>query len=521
MSRGVGILKRPVVLLLAVTLVIGLFVYRDYGLTWDEPLFYAYGDALGYAYTPANWFSGHFDLTKSYGPSADDHKNRGPAYLLLAREPVYLLRALGVDDPSAWHLLNFLCFLLGVYFVYRLAERLVPPWPAAAGAALFAFQPMLWGHAFINPKDMPFLVFLAGAVWLGFRMVDQLIDTPPASGWTGLRYTLLPALFLALATANRVLGPLAGLIVLAYLLAQRPTWRLVAWIVPYAAIAIFIVAATWPYLWEAPTRFIDAFRFMSDNPTVLPVLFGGQVYRAYDLPRRYLPFFLAASLTEFVWPAVIFGTLVGLRRLLPDRRRLLQVLLLVAWFALPLLYVVVRRPPMYDGMRHFLFILPPLFVLAAFTFDFLVRRAHGWLPRALVAGATLIALLPGLTGIVRLHPYEYTYYNSFVGSTAGAFRNYETDYWLTCYKEAVQTFNGLETEPAKLYVHREAEVAAPYAAANVTILDERGAKSQISAGDFVLVNTRTNEDHQVFRDSPTLLSVGRAGATFCIIKSIQ
>ena len=57
-----------------------------------------------------------------------------PAYLLLAREPVALLRAVGVENASAWHLLNFLCFLLGVYFVYRLAERLVPPWPAAAGA---------------------------------------------------------------------------------------------------------------------------------------------------------------------------------------------------------------------------------------------------------------------------------------------------------------------------------------------------------------------------------------------------
>ncbi len=73
----------------------------------------------------------------------------------------------------------------------------------------------------------------------------------------------------------------------------------------------------------------------------------------------------------------------------------------------------------------------------------------------------------------------------------------------------------------KLYVHREAEVAQPYAAANVTVLDERGAKTQIGSGDFVLVNTRTNEDRQTFHDAPVLLSVGRAGATFCVIKSIQ
>ena len=228
MSRAADILRKPIVALLAVTLVIGLFVFRDYGLTWDEPLFYGYANALGYAYTPANWFSGHFDLSQSYGPSGDDHKNRGPAYLLLAREPVYLLEGLGVDSASAWHLLNFLTFLFGVYFVYRLAERLARPWAATAAAALFAFQPMLWGHAFINPKDMPFLVFFAGAVCLGFRMVDKLVESPFGSAPRQFQHILLPALLLGIATANRVLGPLAGFLVLAYMIAQRPPARLQA-----------------------------------------------------------------------------------------------------------------------------------------------------------------------------------------------------------------------------------------------------------------------------------------------------
>src|SRR5512142_2360866 len=204
MSSVSRLLRQPIILLLAVTFVIGLFLFRDYGLTWDEPLFYKYADALGYAYTPANWYSGHFDLNNSYGPSATDHKNRGPAYLLLAREPVYLLEKLGIDFASAWHLLNFITFLLGVYFVYRLSQRLVRPWAATAAAALFASQPLLWGHAFINPNDMPFLVFVTGSVWLGFRMVDQLLDAPSESRVRRLGHVILPAAVLGIATANRV-----------------------------------------------------------------------------------------------------------------------------------------------------------------------------------------------------------------------------------------------------------------------------------------------------------------------------
>ena len=516
MSRASALFKSPIVLLLAVTLVIGLFMFRDFGLTWDEPLFYKYGDALGYAYNPVSWFSGHFDLNNSYGPSGDDHKNRGPAWLLLAREPVYLLEDFGVASASAWHLLNFLCFLVGVYFVYRLAERLTTQAGSTAAAALFAFQPMLWGHAFINPKDVPFLVFLTGSVWLGFRMVDQLLDFPADSRRNFARI-LLPGVFLGFATANRVLGPLAGILVLIYLLSRRPYRLTTLWMIPYVVLAALVTVAAWPYLWEGPSSLLSAIQFMSDNPTVLPVLFADHIYRAFDLPRRYLPSFLLLTLTETVWPLFLLAIAVAGRRLLPDRRRLVQVLLLLGWFAVPVLYVVVRRPPMYDGMRHFLFILPPVFILTSFAFDFLFARVRRPL---LNAGLVAALLAPGIFGIVALHPYEYTYYNSFIGGTAGAFRHFETDYWLTCYKQAVEAFNQLESQPVRLYVHREPDVAQPYAASNVSVLDERGAQSQVAAGDFVLVNTRTNEDRQTFRDAPVLLSIGRAGATFCVIKSI-
>jgi hypothetical protein len=160
--------QKPIFLLLAINIAIGLFIFRDYGYSWDEPLFYDYGDALGYAYSPGEWLSGNFDLEQSFGSSGDDHKTRGPAYLLLARGPVFLLEMLGLDKAPAWHLINFLFFQIGVYFLYRLALRWMRPAAALAASALFSWQPLLWGHAFINPKDPPFLVFFLASVCLVF-----------------------------------------------------------------------------------------------------------------------------------------------------------------------------------------------------------------------------------------------------------------------------------------------------------------------------------------------------------------
>jgi hypothetical protein len=180
---------------------------------------------------------------------------------------------------------------------------------------------------------------------------------------------------------------------------------------------------------------------------------------------------------------------------------------------------------MYDGFRHFIFILPPVFVTCGLGLDVIFEWTKKYSGKTqpifwLRAVAVFVLLNPGLLGMAQLHPYEYAYYNSLVGGTGGAFRTYETDYWLTCYKEAVEQFNTLAPQPANLFVHREAYIAARYAADGITVREERGNLLAIRSGDFILVNTRTNEDRKTFRDAPVVIEIGRVGATFCVVKQV-
>jgi hypothetical protein len=557
-SRMVQAKHLPILLLIIANLLAGLFTFRDYGLSWDEPLFYGYADALGYAYTPANWFDPSFDLSQAYGPSGDDHKTRGPAYLLLARTPVHLLESLGVDEASAWHLVNFLTFLLGVYFIYRLGLRWMSNWAAFGAALLFSTQPLLWGHAFINPKDIPFMVFFLGALVFGFEMVDRTSKSPQKKSHLSSfifhpSSFILASFFLGIATSIRILAPLAGILVVIYAITRlRSTVHsprsIIFYLLAYTLLTIFTMFISWPYLWEAPlTRFIDVFRFMSENPTGLQVLFDGEIYRAYELPRRYLPTLLTITLTEPVWPLFFLGLGFTLWRTLnsfrsknaststPNTTRhppstVYHLLSTDYWltltaFIIPFIYVILRKPPIYDGFRHFLFILPPVFLTCGLGMD----AIFGWLEkysvkihskRWLCAVVVFALFIPGLLGIVQLHPYEYTYYNSLVGGTGGAFRTYETDYWLTCYKEAVEQFNTFAPRPANLFIHREATIAAGYAAGGITVSAARGNLSAIQSGDYLLVNTRTNEDRKTFRDAPVIIEIGRGGATFCVVKQV-
>jgi len=526
--------KNPILLLILLNIVVGLSTFRNYGLSWDEPLFYDYGNALGYAYSPREWFSGNFDLNNSYGASGEDHKTRGPAYLFLARNFVYGVQALGADSASAWHLINFLFFQLGVYFLYRLAMRWMEPFAALAASAFFSWQPLLWGHAFINPKDPPFLVFFLASVCLGFEMVDAIAENKAGKG----RLIFAAGFCLGIATSIRVLGPLAGILVGVYGLfsyqqskqslvsISRPLNKtspapptLIRPFLVYALMAIAVMTATWPYLWEnPPIRFFEVLRFMSDNPTQLSVLFNGEIFRADDMPRRYLPFMLGATLTEPTWFLFFFGAGIGFWSLIKKKefsRNLASLALTLTWFILVFLYVIIRKPAVYDGLRHFLFTLPPIFIFVGFVFERISKSLkHNWLR----AGTIFLILSPGVIGIIKLHPYEYTYYNSFVGGTSGVFRAYETDYWLTCYKEAVDGFEKNTDDPVTLFVHREAYMADYYASDAVTVKSLRDSAADVKSGDYILVNTRTNEDRSTFRDAPPVLQIARGDAIFCVIK---
>jgi hypothetical protein len=643
----------------------GLVSYREYGVTWDEPLFYDYADSIGYAYSVRARLEGTFQLERSFGPSAEDHKRYGPSYLLIARPFVRAWETLvHVTRADAWHFVNFLFFLVGVVAVYALARRWMPPWPALAGAALFATQPLLWGHAFINPKDVPFMTFFTLAVLSGYRMADRFnpnplsptsiearveasaarsgdalggrmtrgelafagllltaaialtlafssqIETalrnfvldayrsppgdplrrlfllvaedasrlpedfyvdrilsvfhgvrsvgilltalllpfslhylihrspaeprrhaagarvsfrnltllPPASSIPAILLGILvPAVLVGLTSAVRVLGPLAGaLVILYYLTDRRPRNLLTPALYALAAAAVMYLA--WPYLWGAPlARLAEVARHMADNPAVLPVLFEGQVFPSNALPDTYFPTLLATTLTEPVWLLFLGGLVVALRRNEQGPFDGRSFLLTLLWFALPLAYVLLARPPMYDGFRHFLFVLPPVFIVCGLSFQWIGERLRrGWV-RGLVFA---VLLLPGVIGLLRQHPYSYAYFNSFVGGPAGAFRRFEGDYWLTCYKEIMEKVRDRPEIEGTAFVLAQPQIAASYAPDRLAIEKFEEGDDRTFPGSYLLLPTRSNFDQAYHPADPVVLAVGRLGATYCVLKEI-
>ena len=147
------------------------------------------------------------------------------------------------------------------------------------------------------------------------------------------------------------------------------------------------------------------------------------------------------------------------------------------------------------------------------------EQGHGQINHDCLKSLVDSGTIPGILAYVQLHPFEYTYYNQFIGGTSQAASRFETDYWLTCYKDAVDQLNMIR-DPINLYVHREAYIAGYYADPNITVHELRGAANEVQSGDYVLVNTRTNEDRRILKDVPPQLQVARGKALFCVIKRV-
>ncbi|HEV2335834.1 MAG TPA: hypothetical protein VGS13_10085, partial [Stellaceae bacterium] len=130
------------------------------------------------------------------------------------------------------------------------------------------------------------------------------------------------------------------------------------------------------------------------------------------------------------------------RQRLGRREVVLGFFLLGFTIVFPIAYAILIKAVLFDGMRHFIFVLPPIAVAAAVTMD----RAVAWLSEVPYRQAIYAALgiygVAHVTTMVLLHPDQYVYYNAFVGGVEGAQRKFKIDYWANSYAEAVR---GLES----------------------------------------------------------------------------
>lgn len=168
-SKTIRLERALLLLWFVVNLGIGALTVHEYGISTDEPNNYryaadtldAYPSFFGILYEPR------------YVLTYDGH---GPAFVAIAGILIRMIQSLfpNVYAPDLWHFSYFITFELTGLCLYWLTKRWFNKWTAWGILILFGTQPLLLGHAFINPKDIPFMFLFTLSVVLGFRLADSV-----------------------------------------------------------------------------------------------------------------------------------------------------------------------------------------------------------------------------------------------------------------------------------------------------------------------------------------------------------
>lgn len=130
-----------------------------------------------------------------------------------------------------------------------------------------------------------------------------------------------------------------------------------------------------------------------------------------------------------------------------------------------------------------------------------------------------LVLLPGMWGMIRLHPYEYIYYNQFAGGVAASFRRFEMDYWGTSFREVAGYLNANAPENSAVVVWGPTTAVWRFVRHDISVYDSREAAAPRS-GFYAVILTRNDNDLRFYTDLPAEFVVKKDGALLSVVKFV-
>jgi hypothetical protein len=501
--------------ILLIVAAIAALTFRDYGLGWDDYTHAQYGDLL----------------LAFYASGFTDRRALGFVNLYMYGGGFDMLAALAAkilpfDLFATRRLTGAAVGLIGLIATWRIGRRVAGPLGGLVALTLLATCPLYYGHMFMNPKDAPFAVAMA-LLLLGLVRAFEQYPRPAATT------VALFGIGLGLTLGSRIIGGMAALYAAAAAalvfaaetreagarFAAARLGRFVLVLIPGLVLAYVIMGLVWP--WAVvdplnPLRSLAYFSVFFEKPW--QELFGGTLVPVPDMPRSYAPTLFALQMPEVFLLLTLAGTILAFiaafrrERPLPQRAALL---LLAIAATLPVAIAVATRPAMYNGIRHFVFVTPPLAALGGFAaaqlFEWLGRRGRS----AVAAGALVLAcgfVLP-IVAFWRLHPYEYTHFNHIAGGVAGADKRYMRDYWGLSFRQAGEALRATlaargETPPGRPW---KIAVCGPHPPAAVALGPDFVPTWDPNGADFALM---LGEFYCARLDAPLLAEIARDGVTY-------
>lgn len=473
-SRGLLLAGAAGVLIYWIVLVATL---PDYGATWDEPGWFAIGDiTLEYVLTLDPSLRVH---EKAYG--------RLTALLSSVSHAVLSKRLNLLDPIPARHLPYTVMAALALASFMGFAHRNWGARAAFLAGAFLAVHPRVFSHAHNNPLDMSALAFTWATLFFYQSAVSRDRSATACRVMSMVTLGLLfssrsPACYYLILTLGLWRGWLA--------VTRAPTGHLPSLGREIAEnFSVFLLTAKLanPLLWNdsvLASFLLTPISFLSDSTrAVVPHFFLGHYYEAGATPWYYSPLMLVITLPL----GMLAASFAGLWPLFIKRPGSSGAASLLAAVALVGIGKHLGGAGNYDGIRHFIEVIPVVCLAAALGIEHLSLRFAPARPVRLAALLGGAVLLEPVCALIALHPYSIIYFNSAAGGLQRADRLFELDYWGQSTREGMEWIVRERSDVRLIWAPIEAPLIALHASPSMTVEPMPSLRAALSADSRALV----------------------------------
>lgn len=369
----------------------------DYGVTWDEPLYYraaqAYGDWFGLIFS-GNWDTAFDSKTiDSYWQYNSQH----PPLTKLVAAFTYSLTHRWLDETIAFRLAELIWYIALLLLVYHVANYAYGKKVAWVAMLATAFMPRLFADAHLLELDLPLATVWLFTVYAFYRGTDvsryKVQGTRNGKSNRNWKWSLITGIAFGFALLTKVMALfiLIPLLLWAQIFQRHKyTNNLSSMVI----LGLLIFVLGWPWLWHnTATKILDyyAFFFLMESP--LKTFYFGYAYSStpwhYPLVMTLItvPVGILALALFGIWKTIRVKKEKGGERqnnlpsgaVLPAKRSsffhqsdtfgwllLLNILFFLLFFSLPGTLAI-------DGVRYFQPLFPMLAIFAGIGFNVIAR----------------------------------------------------------------------------------------------------------------------------------------------------
>ena len=425
--------------------VIGLFSFKDYGISWDEKMSRGVGFLNG-KYILENFFSEiyqkiiyaneniKFDKLENYNLYNYPERAYGVSFELPMALIEFISNIKDIDKVFLLrHFITFTIFFISSIFFYKhLINLEYDKFTALIGFGILVTTPRIFAESFYNSKDIILMSYMIISHYYGFKLIQKEKTS----------YLLLFSFFTALSAGLRIIG-LANLFFYVLVLIYKKK-KLNLYFNAKLLISTFLILYfIWPFLWEKPIEnFLFAIKFFSEVPWQgNKVFYLGNFFNSDNLPWHYTIVWMLVTIPLVYIIIFIFGVIK-----LFKKNNIFQFNIYycyLVYLILPLALVILLKPIQIDGWRHFYFLYPVLIIMVLNIFNLIKNEKKIFLKYVLIINIIYISIWN-----LYNHPHQYLYFNNLFSFKS--IKYFEKDYWGLSNKKLIEEILKIDQSP-KIY----------------------------------------------------------------------